>query len=215
MIGHVVRRQAGKTRRPLPHYAERLAKVLKGGEFVPNRPGSLGSGYELWARHRETADVMLHCGGNAGWFDWFTPVGLGEAHAFTVAIEGRAYRLVRGVDAVPAIFEQVIAVAQPHARQVRRPQPRMVRPTQPPDRRGPLGDLGERPFAIEVRRDSGAWEEIDRCRTEWGASSTAASMQDKYRVPFRTMRAGQVVRVFGLLEAIRAEIATAPAVEVQ
>ena len=75
--------------------------------FAKNRAGALDFGYDLWARHAN-GDVILHCGGkDAGWFDWFTPVQPGDAPDFKVTIEGRAFRLVRGVDVLPTGFEPV------------------------------------------------------------------------------------------------------------
>lgn len=86
--------------------AGRFAKELKKGDFIPSKPGSLAFGYDLWASH-ENGDVILHCGGNAGWFDWFTPVQVGDRPGFRIVIDGRAYRLVRGVDALLSGFEIV------------------------------------------------------------------------------------------------------------
>ena len=86
------------------HLAGRFAKELAKGDFIPSKPGALGVGYDLWARH-ENGDVILHC--TAGWFDLFRPVQPGDAPDFELAIEGRSYRLVRGVDAIPSGFVMV------------------------------------------------------------------------------------------------------------
>lgn len=101
--------------------SSRVAAALGKGDFIPNRPGSLSLGYDLWARH-ENGDVILHCGGNAGWFDWFRPVQDGDTPDFTLAIAGRAYCLVRGVDLdhLPAGFEPVSAAGHLPGRPLRR-----------------------------------------------------------------------------------------------
>ena len=90
-------------------FAKKVAAQLAKGDFIPNKPGAIGHGYDLWARH-PNGDVILHCGGNAGWFDWFTPAWQ-ERPDFVLTIDGEDYQLVRGVDVdhMPAGFEVISA----------------------------------------------------------------------------------------------------------
>lgn len=88
------------------HRYVRLANAITATPFyVPRRPGTLGHGYSLWGRHPD-GDVLLHCGAEKeGWYDRFTPVKSGESWAFVIALNDQLYRLVRGVDEIPAGFE--------------------------------------------------------------------------------------------------------------
>lgn len=171
---------------PHPVYIDRLAKVLKQGEFIPSKPGALSFGYDLWARH-ENGDVILHCGGNAGWFDWFTPVKPGDAPDFELTIDGRQYRLVRGVDAVPSTFVTrheldkrhggTIAQAQ-RASQIRRVG-RPVKATGPVAPPAPVVHSSwERPYRIEqLEPDGVTWTDMkDAHRT----LHLAAQAGDRY-----------------------------------
>jgi hypothetical protein len=109
-------------------FAKRLAAQLAKGDFIPSKHGNLSAGYDLWARHAN-GDVIVHCGGNAGWFDWFTPVARGDEPDFVLVIEGRDYRLVRGVDEIPEGFSIVGAPGHGGLR-------RVGRPSRPPETEG-------------------------------------------------------------------------------
>lgn len=166
--------------------ARLLRELHRAGDFIPSRIGTLGVGYDLVARH-PNGDVVLHCGGNAGWLDWFTPVAAGESADFEVVITGRAYRLVRSVDALPAGFEPIIPDLHKRGRPAHAGTgPRLVAPPKPAPPQHDF-DARERPYDVDAFIDN-LWTPVAYSRSEWGAQSIARDLVKQHAVRHRVRR---------------------------
>jgi hypothetical protein len=184
--------------RPHSAFAKRVAAALGQGEFIPSKPGTIGFGYSLWARH-ENGDVIVHCGANAGWFDWFTPVLPGDAPDFELTIEDRQYRLVRGVDTIPATF--LPAITHPGKGHTLSGAISVERRGRPPGPRLVPWSTERRNYMVEGFLE-GRWQLLDSCRSEFAATSQAKARYVKDAVPHRVVYLDAVLREFSSKEAL-------------
>lgn len=180
----------------MTHWHKRLAAELGKGDFIPSRFGSIGFGYDLWATH-PNGDVIVYCGGNARWFDWFRPVQPGDDPDFELTINGRQYRLVRGVDDIPSQFKRPSQEASPSFAQpvkTRRPGLPTVRQRQPQIITRAAVEFSplERPFVVE-QFENGMWHRFGDHKTIVLARQDGDRYLRFHGTAFRVVCRGEVV----------------------
>lgn len=179
-------------------FETRLIEALRKGDFIPSRLGSIGFGYDLWAKH-PNGDVIVHCGGNAGWFDWFTPIQNGEQADFELVIAGRAYRLVRGVDDIPAGFARIGDDGIRHSPNRDVVVRRRGVPTKPGPAPGPnlrRDAVWDRPYRLEQRMGgarTGEWQLAEQHRDLRLAQQAGERYYRFHGVGYRVVLRGEVL----------------------